>query len=52
MFIQELVDAVDAAGIDAFPLACGYNCGGSAIPLELVERCEALGHEAAPRRTA
>jgi acyl-CoA synthetase (AMP-forming)/AMP-acid ligase II len=48
VFIQELVDAVDAAGMDAFPLACGYNCGGSAIPFELVQRCEALGMK--PRR--
>lgn len=48
VFIQELVDAVDAAGMDAFPLACGYNCGGSAIPFELVERAEALGMK--PRR--
>jgi acyl-CoA synthetase (AMP-forming)/AMP-acid ligase II len=48
VFIQELVEAVDAAGMDSFPLACGYNCGGSAIPVELVERCEALGMK--PRR--
>jgi acyl-CoA synthetase len=48
VFIQELVDAVEAAGLDAFPLANGYNCGGSAIPVELMERCEALGMR--PRR--
>ncbi len=48
VFIQELVDAVEAAGVDAFPLANGYNCGGSAIPVELMERCEALGMR--PRR--
>ena len=48
MFIQELVEAVDAAGMASFPLARGYNCGGSAIPVELVERCEALGMK--PRR--
>ncbi len=48
VFIQELVDAVDAAGMESFPLACGYNCGGSAIPIELVQRCEALGMK--PRR--
>ena len=35
-------------GMDSFPLARGYNCGGSAIPVELVERCEALGMK--PRR--
>jgi acyl-CoA synthetase len=48
VFIQELVAAVEAAGLDAFPLANGYNCGGSAIPVELVDRCEALGMK--PRR--
>jgi acyl-CoA synthetase (AMP-forming)/AMP-acid ligase II len=48
VFIQELVDAVDAAGLPALPLACGYNCGGSAIPFELVQRCEELGMK--PRR--
>jgi len=48
VFIQELVDAVEAAGLDRFPLANGYNCGGSAIPVELMERCEALGMR--PRR--
>jgi len=48
VFIQELVDAVDAAGMGALPLSCGYNCGGSAIPVELVQRCEALGMK--PRR--
>jgi len=48
VFIQELVDAIDAAGLVSFPLSCGYNCGGSAIPIELVERCEALGMK--PRR--
>jgi acyl-CoA synthetase len=48
VFIQELVEAVEAAGLASLPLACGYNCGGSAIPLELVERCEALGMK--PRR--
>jgi acyl-CoA synthetase (AMP-forming)/AMP-acid ligase II len=48
VFIQELVEAVDAAGLSSLPLACGYNCGGSAIPVELVQRCEALGMK--PRR--
>src|SRR6516162_7888061 len=48
VFIQELVEAVDAAGLDSFPLVNGYNCGGSAIPVELVDRCEALGMR--PRR--
>jgi len=48
VFIQELVAAVEAAGLDAFPLANGYNCGGSAIPVELVDRCEQLGMR--PRR--
>jgi acyl-CoA synthetase len=48
VFIQELADAVEAAGLDALPLACGYNLGGSAIPLDVVERAEALGFR--PRR--
>jgi acyl-CoA synthetase len=48
VFIQELVDAVEAAGLDALPLANGYNCGGSAIPVELMDRAEALGLR--PRR--
>jgi acyl-CoA synthetase (AMP-forming)/AMP-acid ligase II len=48
VFIQELVDAVAAAGLQSFPLACGYNCGGSAIPTDLVRRCEELGMK--PRR--
>jgi acyl-CoA synthetase (AMP-forming)/AMP-acid ligase II len=48
VFIQELVDAVEAAGLEQLPLACGYNCGGSAIPVELVQRCEELGMR--PRR--
>ena len=36
VFIRELVDAVEAAGLDSLPLASGYNCGGSAIPSDLV----------------
>jgi acyl-CoA synthetase len=48
VFIQELVAAVEAAGLDSFPLSNGYNCGGSAIPVELVDRCEELGMR--PRR--
>ncbi len=48
VFIQELVEAVGAAGLESFPLANGYNCGGSAIPTELMRRCEALGMK--PRR--
>jgi acyl-CoA synthetase len=48
VFIQELVAAVEAAGLPSFPLANGYNCGGSAIPTELMYRCEALGMK--PRR--
>jgi acyl-CoA synthetase len=48
VFIQELADAVEAAGLDTFPLACGYNLGGSAIPIDVVERAEALGFR--PRR--
>ena len=48
VFVQELVDAVDACGLDAFPLANGYNCGGSAFPVELMELAEALGMR--PRR--
>ena len=48
VFIEELVDAVEASGMESFPLSCGYNCGGSAIPRELVERAEALGMK--PRR--
>ena len=48
VFIQELADAVEAAGLDALPLSCGYNLGGSAIPLDVVERAEALGFR--PRR--
>jgi acyl-CoA synthetase len=48
VFIQELADAVEAAGLEALPLACGYNLGGSAIPLDVVERAEALGFR--PRR--
>jgi len=48
VFIQELADAVEAAGLDSLPLSCGYNLGGSAIPLDVVERAEALGFR--PRR--
>jgi acyl-CoA synthetase len=48
VFIQELADAVEAAGLGSLPLACGYNLGGSAIPLDVVERAEALGFR--PRR--
>jgi acyl-CoA synthetase len=48
VFIQELADAVEAAGLDSLPLSCGYNLGGSAIPLDVVERAEALGF--LPRR--
>lgn len=48
VFIQELADAVEAAGLDRLPLSCGYNLGGSAIPLDVVERAEALGFR--PRR--
>ncbi len=48
VFIQELADAVEAAGLESLPLSCGYNLGGSAIPLDVVERAEALGFR--PRR--
>jgi acyl-CoA synthetase (AMP-forming)/AMP-acid ligase II len=48
VFIQELVEAIGAAGLSSFPLANGYNCGGSAIPTELMRRAEALGMQ--PRR--
>ena len=48
VFIEELVDAIEASGMESFRLSCGYNCGGSAIPRELVERAEALGMK--PRR--
>jgi acyl-CoA synthetase len=48
VFIRELVDAVEAAGLDSLPLSCGYNCGGSAIPSDLVRRGEELGMN--PRR--
>jgi acyl-CoA synthetase len=48
VFIQELADAVEAAGLEALPLSCGYNLGGSAIPLDVVERAESLGFR--PRR--
>jgi acyl-CoA synthetase len=48
VFIQELADAVEAAGLESLPLACGYNLGGSAIPLDVAERAEALGFR--PRR--
>lgn len=48
VFMQELADAVEAAGRDSLPLACGYNAGGSAISADLVRRCEALGMQ--PRR--
>jgi acyl-CoA synthetase (AMP-forming)/AMP-acid ligase II len=48
VFIQELVEAVEAAGLSSFPLTCGYNCGGSAIPVDVVRRAEALGMK--PRR--
>jgi acyl-CoA synthetase (AMP-forming)/AMP-acid ligase II len=48
VFIQELVEAIAAAGLASFPLANGYNCGGSAIPTDLMRRCEELGLK--PRR--
>ena len=48
VFIQELVEAIGAAGLSSFPLSCGYNCGGSAIPVDLVRRAEELGMK--PRR--
>jgi acyl-CoA synthetase len=48
VFIQELVEAIGTAGLSSFPLANGYNCGGSAIPIDLVRRAEELGMK--PRR--
>ena len=48
VFIRELAAAVEAAGLDALPLSCGYNCGGSAIPTDVVVRAEAL--QMKPRR--
>ena len=48
VFMQELADAVEAAGLGSLPLACGYNAGGSAMSADLVNRCEALGMK--PRR--
>src|SRR4029077_3368401 len=48
VFIQELSDAVVAAGLDSLPPSCGYHPGGSAIALDVVERAEGLGFR--PRR--
>jgi acyl-CoA synthetase (AMP-forming)/AMP-acid ligase II len=48
VFMKELADAVEAAGMDSLPLANGYNAGGSAMAYELVRRCEDLGFK--PRR--
>lgn len=48
VFIRELVAAVEAAGLQSLPLPCGYNCGGSTIPTDLVRRCEEL--QMNPRR--
>ncbi|MDA8045071.1 MAG: AMP-binding protein [Actinomycetota bacterium] len=48
VFIRELVEAVEAAGLGALPLTCGYNCGGSTIAPDLVGRAEAL--QMNPRR--
>jgi acyl-CoA synthetase len=42
VFIRELVAAVESAGLDALPLSCGYNCGGSAIATDVVRRAEEL----------
>jgi acyl-CoA synthetase len=48
VFVQELAAATEAAGLDALPLSCGYNCGGSTIPADLASRCEEL--QMNPRR--
>jgi acyl-CoA synthetase (AMP-forming)/AMP-acid ligase II len=43
VFIQELIDALDARGMDRLPLPGGYPCGGSTIPTSLAEAAEARG---------
>lgn len=48
VFIRELIGAVEAAAIGALPLSCGYNCGGSTIPTDLLRRAEEL--QMNPRR--
>ncbi len=48
VFVEELVAATEAAGLDSLPLRCGYNCGGSTISADLAYRCEEL--QMNPRR--
>ncbi|MBO0729409.1 MAG: AMP-binding protein [Acidimicrobiaceae bacterium] len=42
VFLQELVAATEAAGLEALPLSCGFNGGGSTIPADLARRAESL----------
>jgi acyl-CoA synthetase len=43
VFMQELLGALAARGLDRLPLAAGYPCGGSSIPVALAEACDDAG---------
>ena len=49
VFIQELVDAVDAAGLPALPLACGLQLRWERDPVRAGAAVRGTGHEAASR---
>ena len=43
IFMQELLDALGARGLDRLDLASGYPCGGSTIPTALALAADAAG---------
>jgi len=43
VFIQELLDALDARGQERLELSSGYPCGGSTIPSSLARAADARG---------
>jgi len=47
VFMRETLSALEALGQDRMPLAAGYPCGGSTIPVELAERCDDAGMQPA-----
>ncbi|HKA05092.1 MAG TPA: AMP-binding protein [Acidimicrobiales bacterium] len=47
VFIQELLAALAARGLDRLPLSTGYPCGGSTIPSALAEAADDAGMQPA-----
>jgi acyl-CoA synthetase (AMP-forming)/AMP-acid ligase II len=43
VFMSEILNALEARGLNELPLSAGYPCGGSTIPVSLAEACDDVG---------